>query len=396
MSNKNFIKDFIGIQEVNITNYEETEKEIFLHIELEVKEHKCPCCSEPTTRIHDYRIQRVTDIPYRNKKVIFVYRKRRYVCPHCGKRFYEENTFLPRYHQMTNRLSAYIIERLRNTDSFSKIAREVGKSTSTVIRVFDLLSFSKPKLPKVLSIDEFKGNTGKEKYQVIITNPATHQVLDILESRKKLDLIQYLREYDKTERLKVEYFISDMYKPYKEIAQTYFKNATIITDKYHWIRQSTWAIERVRKDIQKKFSKEYRIYFKHSRKLLLAYYDKLNLEQQQQVNVMLSVSADLSTAHFLKEWMYKILKIDNKEIAIKEFKQWIDEANESGIKEFQSATTAYKNWYREITNSFCQNLTNGFTEGCNNKIKVLKRNAYGYQRFDRFRKRILFMFTEAA
>ena len=44
-------------------------------------------------------------------------------------------------------------------------------------------------------------------------------------------------------------------------------------------------------------------------------------------------------------------------------------------------------------NSFDTPYTNGFTEGCNNKIKVLKRNAFGYQNFTRFRKRILFMFT---
>ena len=50
-------------------------------------------------------------------------------------------------------------------------------------------------------------------------------------------------------------------------------------------------------------------------------------------------------------------------------------------------------YYRStILNSFSVPLTNGFTEGCNNKIKVLKRNAYGYRNFDRFKSRILHMF----
>ncbi|MBQ4120007.1 MAG: transposase, partial [Clostridia bacterium] len=43
--------------------------------------------------------------------------------------------------------------------------------------------------------------------------------------------------------------------------------------------------------------------------------------------------------------------------------------------------------------SFSTTITNGFTEGCNNKIKVLKRNAYGYQNFKRFRNRILHIFS---
>ena len=51
------------------------------------------------------------------------------------------------------------------------------------------------------------------------------------------------------------------------------------------------------------------------------------------------------------------------------------------------------NWMTGILNSFSTPVTNGFTEGCNNKIKVLKRNAYGYQNFNRFRNRILHMFS---
>ena len=51
------------------------------------------------------------------------------------------------------------------------------------------------------------------------------------------------------------------------------------------------------------------------------------------------------------------------------------------------------NWLPGILNSFSSAITNGFTEGCNNKIKVLKRNAYGYRNFKRFRNRILHMFS---
>ena len=51
------------------------------------------------------------------------------------------------------------------------------------------------------------------------------------------------------------------------------------------------------------------------------------------------------------------------------------------------------NWGKSILNTFDYPYTNGFTEGCNNKIKVLKRNTDGYQNFERFRKRILHMFN---
>lgn len=170
---------------------------------------------------------------------------------------------------MTNRLAVYIIDILRNTDSFTKVAKEVGKSISTVIRVFDIVSFKAPPLPEVLSIDEFKGNTNKEKYQVILTDPAGHKVLDILPARTNFQLTMYIKKYDEDERSMVKYFVSDMYKSYKILSKTWFKNATIITDKYHWIRQTQWSLDKVRKRVQKTFSKQYRIYFKHSKNCFL-------------------------------------------------------------------------------------------------------------------------------
>ena len=68
---------------------------------------------------------------------------------------------------------------------------------------------------------------------------------------------------------------------------------------------------------------------------------------------------------------------------------WILEAEESGLEEFKAATTAFHNWFEYIINSIMYNYSNGLTEGYNNKIKVLKRIAYGYRNFDNLRKRIL-------
>lgn len=73
--------------------------------------------------------------------------------------------------------------------------------------------------------------------------------------------------------------------------------------------------------------------------------------------------------------------------------KWIENAENGGIPQFEKCANTMRNWYSGIINSFSIPLTNGFTEGCNNKIKVLKRNAYGYQNFNRFRNRILHMFS---
>ncbi|MCD8087586.1 MAG: hypothetical protein LUE22_03225 [Oscillospiraceae bacterium] len=68
-------------------------------------------------------------------------------------------------------LVASIIDAFRKVTSATEIAAQHDVSVSTALRCFDLVSFRPKKLPAVLSIDEFKGNAGHQKYQAILTNP---------------------------------------------------------------------------------------------------------------------------------------------------------------------------------------------------------------------------------
>ena len=390
---KHFTEKILGLQDLEIEKVEEIDNSIHLYCHIERKAHKCPVCGVMTDKIHDYRWQIIKDIPAFGKLFYIHIKKRRYRCS-CGKRFAEKNTFLPRYHRMTNRLSAYIIDKLRSEVSFSNVAREVNLSVSTVIRVFDLVSYSPQKLPDALAIDEFKGNKNSEKYQCILTDPVNKVVLDILPKRYESYLTKYFNSFSREERSRVKYFVSDMWKPYSNISSVWFKNATQIVDKYHWIRQVIWAFEAVRKQEQKKFSKSHRIYFKKSRMLLLKRFHFLSDEQKQQVNIMLYASATLSSAYFFKEDFLKILDCKDRVSAKNAMSDWINSALVCGIPQFEKAAKSMINWLSGILNSFSSPITNGFTEGCNNKIKVLKRNAYGYRNFYRFRNRILHIFSQ--
>ena len=387
-----FTEKLIGLQHIEVKKIEKTENSIHIFCKLKQVPHKCPCCGKITDKIHDYREQVIKDIPAFGKHLFIHLKKRRYCCS-CGKRFAEKNDFLPRYHRMTNRLSAYILDKLRSEVSFSGIAREVNLSVSTVIRVFDMVSYLPKKLPTALSIDEFKGNTGGEKYQCILTDPVNKIVLDILPKRNETYLTHYFHHFDKSVRNKVNFFVSDMWKPYSNISSVWFKNAIQIVDKYHWIRQVIWAFESVRKEEQKKFSKSHRRYFKKSRQLLLKRFNYLSDEQKQQVNIMLYASPILSNAHFYKEDFLNILDCKDRISVQKAMSNWINSASSCGIPQIQKCAKTMVNWLTGILNSFTSNITNGFTEGCNNKIKVLKRNAYGYTNFNRFRNRILHIFS---
>ena len=390
MLSTNYNESLLNLQDVFIKKIEKSEKTSKIYIEMPVKEQICPYCKNKTKYIHGYRKQKVKDLEAYGLKTILVYNKRRYRCNKCGKCFNEKNSFLPKYHRMTSRLIETIVDKLRSEVSFTHIAREVNLSVSTVIRIFDKVNYPKPQMPEVLSIDEFKGNTGGEKYNCILTDPKTGIVLDILEARKKHVLTNYFKDTNKQD---VKIFVSDMWEPYRDISTVFFKNATQIVDKYHYVRQIMWALEDTRKKVQKQFSKSHRIYFKRSKSLLTKRYEKLTDEQKTQVRIMLDVSADLSTAYFMKEDFLNILNIEDIEKQKKELSNWILWAQDCPIERFNKCAATILNWYSGITNSLILPYTNGFTEGCNNRIKVLKRLAYGYTNFRRFRNRILHIFN---
>ncbi len=73
--------------------------------------------------------------------------------------------------------------------------------------------------------------------------------------------------------------------------------------------------------------------------------------------------------------------------------EWINSALDCEIQKLEKCAKTMLNWLSGILNSFSSPITNGFTEGCNNKIKVLNRNAYGYRNFKRFRNHILHIFS---
>ncbi len=388
-----YTEEILGLQGVNVRKVVNEAEKIEIHAELTRTEHHCIGCGAATDTVHDYRTQKVKDIPAFGKQVTLYLKKRRYRCLHCGKRFFENNSFLAKYSRMTNRLIAFVIDRLRDERSFTSVAREVNTSVTTVIRIFDLVSYPKAELSQTLSIDEFKGNTSGEKYQCILTDPVNKVVLDILPERYGHYLSGYFKGFSMENRAKVKCFVSDMWKTYADASSVWFKNATQIVDKYHWIRQAIWAFENVRKEEQKKFSKTHRRYFKRSRALLIKRFDELTDEQKQQVNVMLYISPNLSRAHWYKESFLKILDNPDGQSRKKALRDWIQSAICCELPQFEKCAKTMQNWSEGIINSLDSSITNGFTEGCNNKIKVLKRNAYGYQNFKRFRNRILHIFS---
>ena len=109
---------------------------------------------------------------------------------------------------------------------------------------------------------------------------------------------------------------------------------------------------------------------------------------------ILKISNDLMEGYYLKEEFLDIVHHYNQIDVEKQITKWISKCIEKNIPEFVESVGTISRWKEYILNSFIDDrYSNGYTEGINNKIKVIKRIAFGYKSFELFRERILYIFN---
>ena len=384
-----YTAELLNLEGVIITNVENITDQLHVYIELPRTKHVCPACGAVTDRIHDYRMQIIRDIPLARDTFLHL-RKRRYRCG-CGKRFFEKNPFLPRYYRITSRLVAQIIQEFRKIVPATEIGSRFNVSAVTAMRYFNCFNQKVKELPEVLSLDEFKGNSGGQKYNSIVVDPKDRKVLDILPNRYENDLIKYFSQFPS--KTNVKYFVCDMNPHFRNIANTCFKQATVVADRYHVVRQVFWAVEKVRKNEQSKLPDRHRKYFKKSRFLLMKPIEKLTDEQMDRLALMFEMAPRLADAYRIKNEFVTVFHSKSSAEGRQKLIDWLLSVEVMQMPEFDDCTKAYRNWFQEILNSMDVPWSNGYIEGCNNKTKVLKRVCFGMRNFNNFRKRILFCNT---
>ena len=401
---------------IKIEERSEKEKMIkIIYVESKNKKDKCPICNEYTSSIHD-KLKPI-EVKYlkvieQDTKINIV--KKRFICHKCKKQFTENVDLNQKGKIISNKLEQKVLKDLLNYNlSIKYIAETNNISSYTVRKILENAMSEYPtyvkNLPKVISFDEFKADTNEGKYAFILNDPIHKKALDVLPERKKEYLINYFTKSNN--RHSVEFVISDMYEPYLLVTQIMFPKAKYVVDRFHYTRYIMDALDKVRTRLQKEYgynSKEYRmlknkknvsLLRKHSNDIDWWVYTKryrnghivdiLRYDLRAQI---LSINEELHQAYVLKELFLDLLSYSDYEHAEQEIKDWIDVCKNCGLEEFEEASKTIQNWLPYIVNSFIdKRFSNGFTEGLNNKIKVIKRVAFGYKNFSFFRLRLMYI-----
>jgi len=381
-----------GLKDVVIEKIEEVGERTALHVSLPKKPHKCPSCGEMTTKVHDYRMQKIKHLKWFERLTVLFYKRRRYACA-CGKRFSEKSPFVEKYQRYTKEWNQVVRIRSVKAKTFKEAGEVLGTSSSTVIRRFKEVTknhiASGVRLPKIIAIDEYKGDTDAGMYQLIIANAETHEPIDILPNRRKDTIKDYLYQHGTD----VEIVVMDMNPSFKAAVKQALGRPLIIADRFHFCRYIYWAIDEVRRKVQQEWHAYDRKKCKRMRHVLYKRSEKLTERNRWYLDRYLGMSEELKKAYELKEayceWFDWAKTTEDVAEAKRRLEAFYRKVEEATIPAFIKAIRTFKNWQVEILNSFSFKYSNGFLEGINNKTKVMKRNAYGFRRFDHFKAKIL-------
>lgn len=389
----NCIKNLLNLKELNVKKVKNSKNCVEVYAELPIYEQTCPCCGCSTSKIHDHYTQKIKDIPIQFKPTTIFLKKTRYECKNCGKSFYPKNDFIAKYKRKSKRLVYYIVDQLKNNIAASTIAKNLNVDAGFISKMLPYLSVTNSTLPRVLCIDEFKGNSGKYKYQVALLDGETHKIIDILECRHKHFLCDYFKKFPTEQLDNVKYLVTDLWEPYKDIGMTYFRKAKIVADHFHWIRYACNALDKIRIEVQNNLPKSERKYFKHSRHLLLSRRCKIKENRYDELeNMLINYSENLRIAYREKECLLDIIhSTESSETKKNQFIEWVKRNLESPVPQLVECAKTYQNWAYEIKNSLEVPYSNGPIEGTNNKIKALKRVTFSMTKFDNFKARIILL-----
>lgn len=413
MSYENYITDLLELKDNNITfkqnfYYKENINGITHKIfegYLSYFPDFCPKCGvifDDKFEKHGFITSDIKIPDVSGFKTILRLHKQRFLCKHCMKAFTLSTNIVDRGCFISNNTKWKIAKDLKDKISEKDIAKNNNVSPNTVERVmdsyYDTQKLYKHYLPKVLSFDEFKSVKSAEGAMSFhMCNGETGQIIDIVEDRKLLSLLKYFSYYSFNARKSVKFIIIDMYSPYVSLIQKMFPNAKIIIDTFHLVQLISKSLNKTRIRAMKTNKAAYNK-LKRYWKLILKDRNDLDYSKWKKYTCFPNLMTEIDVVNYileqsieLKETYYKYQELLHA-IKQKNYNAFIYSINNINplISDYmKTSINTLIDFKDEILNTFNNFYHNGVIEGNNNFIKVLKRIAFGFRSFRRFKARIM-------
>ena len=176
----------------------------------------------------------------------------------------------------------------------------------------------------------------------------------------------------------------DMSPAFYSAVKQELPHVSIIFDRFHVMKLVTTALEDIRKEQQRIYGES----LKGERFLLLKNYSSLDENGMERLNTFLKMNEPLLVAHTMKEQLREFWEQEDREKGEIFLKKWCFDALMTGIKPLAKVAKSLWRKSEGLLSYFAHKISNGKAEGINNKIKTLKRQAYGYRDMEYFKLRL--------
>jgi len=381
----------LGLPQLKILGQKEMENHFEVTVIYRREQARCPRCGKITNKEHDRRPQYKLDRRLRDKVVVLTLVKRRFRCFFCGKVFTEPDEVFGTRRRSSYRFREYLgqealhqtVRRTAQKEMVGEglvrrcVAEEIGRR---------LEAKGAKETPEFMGLDEFSVR-GRRLYHTAICNLMEGEVMEVVEGQGQQKVEEYLDKL--TEPEKVKAVAMDMHEPFRQAIQMCLPHARVVADKFHLIRHINGALDKVRSRLQGGSRSGKRKDLFKSRYTLLKGAERLADWERARLNQLFYRYPELKKAWIFKESFRTWYKETDRSRA-EEMLELLEGKIASGsLYEFKELLHTFANWREEILNYFDYRITNGFVEGKNNRIKTIKRMAYGYRNMDNFRMRIL-------
>lgn len=385
--NSSFLYHAWGLYTLECTREEYKGNTIILHVQTKERIKTCPKCGKRHFVKNGYRFRDFVGLPIGGKRVIIRMKVQRYKCMDCDFDQQERIPFATGSRSYTHRFAKYVVDLLRGM-TLQDVSNHLGVSWDTVKEIHSTYlerHYSPPSLEGVenIGIDEFAIRKG-HVYKTIVVDLDSGRILYVGDG-KGTDALAGFWKKVKRKGVRIRHVATDLSAAFIASVMENCPEAALVFDHFHVVKLMNEKLDDIRR---KAYSMEKdvnrRKVLKGTRYLLLGNgADIFDKQYKTRLDNALAMNEPLSKAYYLKEQLREIWMQPMKSMAEEVLDDWVRQAEQSKITQLVKMAVTMKAYRRGILAWYDCHLSTGKVEGINNKIKVMKRNAYGF-RDDRY------------
>lgn len=381
--NSSFLYHAWGLYAHECTREEYKGNTIILHIQAKEREKVCPRCGKRHLVKNGYRIRDFMGLPIGGKKVLVRMKVQRYKCRDCDYDQQERIPFATGSRSYTHRFAKYAVDLLRGM-TLQDVSNHLGVSWDTVKEIHSTYlerHYSPPSLEGVenIGIDEFAVRKG-HVYKTIVVDLDSGRVLYVGDGKGADALAKFWRKV-RRKGIRIKHVATDLSAAFIASVMENCPEAVHVFDHFHVVKLMNEKLDDIRRKVysmEKDVNK--RKVLKGTRYLLLGNgADIFDKQHKSRLDNALAMNEPLSKAYYLKEQLRQIWMQPVKSMGEDVFDDWVRQAEQSKIPQLQKMAVTMRAYKTGILAWYDCHLSTGKVEGINNKIKVMKRNAYGFR-----------------